>query len=83
MDHGQPEAAHYPAGRIVLEAAVLVLLVVVLAPKVVAIAEIAAGPLLMSLGLLWLLGWVLWPRRHPFAGGLVVGGLLGWRLGRR
>jgi len=49
------------------------------------VLEIAAGAGLMALGLLMLLVGLLRPRhlRHPLLDGLLVGGLLGWLVGRR
>jgi hypothetical protein len=68
-----------------LEAALLVVLVVVLAPKVLALMEVVAGAGLMALGLLVLVVGLLNPRhlRHPLADGLILGGLVGWAAGRR
>lgn len=34
--------------------------------------EIAAGGLLILGGLLWLVGWALWSRRHPFASAVIA-----------
>ena len=65
------------------EAALLVMLTAVVAPSILAVAEFVAAAGLMLLGLLMLFGWRLGRRRHPFAAGLVVGGLVGWLLGRR
>jgi hypothetical protein len=71
--------------RRLLEAAALIVLAVVLAPKVLALTEVVAGAGLMALGLLMLLVGLLRPRRlrHPLLDGLLVGGVLGWLVGRR
>jgi hypothetical protein len=69
--------------RRLLEAALLVAFTVVIAPKVVSLAEVIGGAALMALGLLWLAVGAR-PRhlRHPLLDGLIVGGLLGWLVGR-